>query len=261
MRPSSLVVFVALLAPPLEARAEGTERPLPDSYNEVPDAARPAPLDEDVALPQLPKQRLLDVGPRALLVTRLAESEIDGEPTGISYDPAPGVGAALRVLVHRYFQVGVSWNWATHTLSIDRGALGIDGSVESNSVTSYELAVNLMPTLPIGDRVRLWGSVGMGWGRHYYPPMHVSDASGTFTVRDRAASFVDFPLGIGGLVEVVPQWLSIDLEVIAAPALPEDGSARIPIDVLDGAGRRRTVGPIPGANVSFIQALGVSVLL
>ena len=261
MRPPLLVLFAALVSSPIAARAAEGERPLPDSYNEVPDDARPAPLDEDVPLPALPKQRLVDVGPRALLVTRLAESEIDGERTGISYDPAPGVGAALRVLAHRYFQVGASWSWATHTLSFDPGALGIRGTVESNSVTSYELAVHLMPTLPIGDRVRLWASAGVGWGRHYYPPMHVSDATGSFTVRDRAASFVDFPLGIGGLVEIVPQWLSIDLDVLAAPALPEDGSARIPIDTLDGAGRRHRIGPIPGAKVSFIQAIGLSVLL
>jgi hypothetical protein len=263
VRRSCLVALLFALAAsaPGSARAEGGERPLRDTYNEEPDAARPPPLTEDVELTTLPKERHLDVGPRALLVTRLAESEVEGERSGITYDPAPGVGAWLRVLVHRYFQVGASWTWATHKLSMERGALGIDGSIETDSVTSYSLELHLMPTLPIGDRVKLWGSAGVGWGRHYYPPMHVRDASGAFTIRDRAASFVDFPLGIGGMVEIVPQWLSIDLDVVFAPTLPEDGSARIRTQTIDGAGRRREVGPIPGATVSFIQALGLSVLL
>lgn len=258
--PAASLFALAALAPGAARAADG-DRPLPDTYNEAPVAARPPPLTEDVELTTLPKERHVDVGPRALLVTRLAESEVDGKETGISYDPAPGVGAWMRVLVHRYFQVGASWTWATHKLSMDRGALGLGGSIETDSVTSYSLEVHLMPTLPIGDRVRLWASAGVGWGRHYYPPMHVTDASGTFTVRDRAASFVDFPLGVGGMVELVPQWLSIDLDVIAAPTLPEDGSARTEIHSLDGGGRRRLVGPIPGTTVSFIQALGLSVLL
>jgi hypothetical protein len=91
--------------------------------------------------------------------------------------------------------------------------------------------------------------------------MHVTDGTGAWTVRDRAASFVDFPLGIGGMVELVRGWLSVDLDVLIAPGLPENGSARIPIRAIDGTGGQRTVGPIPGANVSFTQALGLSVLL
>ncbi len=253
-----MLTVAALVAP---ARGADDERVFPETYNQVPDRPRPPPLDDEIELLTLPKQHLVDVGPRALLVTRLAESEIDGRDTRISYDPAPGVGAAMRVIVHDYFQVGASWAWATHKLSIERGALGIDGSIEVNSVTSYALSVHLMPTLPIGDRVRLWASVGAGWGRHYYPPMHVTDGTGAWTVRDRAASFVDFPLGLGGMVELVPGWLSVDLDVLVAPGLPEDGSARIPIQAIDGTGGQREVGPIPGATVSFTQALGLSVLL
>ncbi len=259
MRLAFLAALVASV--PAVAWAEGAERPLPDTYAQVPESARPRPLTEDIELQTLPREHRVDIAMQALLVTRLAESEIDGRETGIAYDPAPGVGAGLRVIVHDYFQVGAGWTWATHSLTMQKGALGIDGSIEMNSVTSYSLAVRLMPTLPLGDRVRLWASAGVGWGRHYYPPMHVEDASGSYTVRDRAASFIDFPLGLGGMVELLPGWISLDLDVTAAPCLPEDGSARIPITVLDGAGRRKNVGPMPGATVTFIQALGLSVLL
>jgi hypothetical protein len=259
VRPALVAAFVASL--PAVVQAEEPQRPLPGTYAEVPESPRPPPLDQDLELPQLKKEHRVDISTQALLVTRLAETEIDGKETGIAYDPAPGVGATLRVIVHDYFQVGAGWNWATHTLTMEKGALGLDGDIEMDSVTSYSLAVHFMPTLPIGDRVRLWASAGIGWGRHYYPPMYVKDASGSFVVRDRAASFVDFPLGIGGMVELMPNWISLDLDITVAPGLPENGSAAIDITTLDGAGRRRTVGPIPGAMVTFVQALGLSVLL
>ncbi len=255
MRCAAFLLLILLVA------REGRAAEPPPAVRAPAGPERPPPLDEDLELPSLEKEERVAIGAHALLVTRLAEAEVDGEATKTSYDPAPGVGVAARVLVHDYFQVGAAWKWSSHALTFERGALGLGGVIEMDSVSTYTLALHLLPTLPIGERVRLWASAGLGWGRTYYPPMRVRDGSGAFVVRDRAASFVEFPLGLGGMVEIVPGWLALDMDVTAAPTLPEDGSARVPITTLDGQGRRREVGGLPGASVGFVQALGLSVLL
>jgi hypothetical protein len=276
--PFSLAALAAVVASggAAVARAEappGAAEAPPATYAEHPERARPPPLLDDVSFDDLPgtpaegeapppaKERRVDLGTAAILVTRLAQEQLDGEPTKVSYDPAPGVSLYARIVVHDYFQVGLGWQWTTHGMRAERGALGVDGSVEEEEVTSYSLAFHLRPTLPLGDRVRLWASAGLGWGRLYFEPMRASDASGTYVIRDRAASFVDFPIGLGGMVELVPSWLSLDLDVTAAPSFPDDGSAHVPVSTIDGAGRKREVGPLPGAAVTFVQAVGLSVLL
>ena len=174
----------------------------------------------------------MDVGLYAMVVARITDEGDDGVGRGVSYDPGPG-----------------------------RGALGIDGQLESDFVTSSWLDARLLPTLPLGDRVRLLGIAGIGWGRVELPPVRATDASGTYFVRDRAASFFEIPLGVGGSVELVPRWLSLDLELVVAPNFSEDGSAYIPVQSLNGLGHKQEIGALPRFPVTFVQALGLSLLL
>jgi hypothetical protein len=230
------------------------------------EAARPRPLPLTEPLPDSashrpPPERRVDVGAYALVVTRMTDEDVDGVGKGVTYDPGPGIGVAARIQVLRWFQVEAVFGWATHDVVYDHGAIGVDGDIESDFVTSSWLDARLLPTLPLGDRVRLFGIAGIGWGRVELPPVRATDASGTYWVRDRAASFFEIPLGLGGSVELVPRWLSVDLELVAAPNFSEDGSAYVPVQALDGLGHKHEIGPLPRFPVTFVQALGLSLLL
>ena len=243
------------------ARESHAAKPDPAPSKGATDAPRPPPFPGDPPLAKLPSLHRFDIGPEALLVNRLASDTIDGLPSHISYRPTLGFGVHARVQVIRYLQVGAYFAGTTHGINFGPGALGVHGSIDSESLTTLWFGAKLMPTLPLAERVRLWGTLGLGWGRFELPQMTVREPGRqAFIIKGRGNSFVEFPMGFGVSFEVIKNWLSVDVELTGAPMLHKKGTSFVPVQALDN-GHKRTIGPMAETHLSFVQSLGLSLLL
>lgn len=260
-----LVAAVALAPASAWADDEKTPPPKAEPAAKEP-AARPPAFDDLDASPDTartfdatPTGRHLDIGASFIFVSPIANS-LEVTPPTLRYDPGSGVGVSGRIVILPYLQAAFVFSWAAHGLDIDRNALGLSG-VSGGPLTSYRLEVHALPTLPLGERVRLFGIVGLGWGRLEVGALHSADESGTFLIRGRGASYFDVPLGLGASIAILPGWLSLDAMFWGAPTFAKKGTAHTPIQAFDGEGKPRTVGPMPQVPVWFTQSLGFSLLL
>lgn len=221
---------------------------------------RPAPLKAEEPLARVPAQRHVDVGSSVVFVTPISNS-IEDAPPKLQYEPGPGISAYVRIVLMKYLHVAAVFSWAPHVISHDHDALGLQGLDEVGSVTSYRLEAHAMPTLPLGDRVRLFGILGLGWGRLEIGSMYGTDENGRFLIRRRGASYFDVPAGLGTSIELLPHWMSLDFAIWAAPTFAKEGTAHLPIVAIDAGGEGQTVGPLPQMPILFVQSLGLSLLL
>ncbi len=225
------------------------------------DAPRPPPFRDDLPLATLPPMHRLDVGADALLVNRLASDYIDGAPSHIAYRPTIGFGIHARVQIIRYLQVGAYFYGAEHGFAFGQGALGIRGNIDSEALTTVAFGAKAMPTLPLGERVRLWGTLGVGWGRFEFPQMTAREPGrDPFVIKGRGNSFVEFPMGLGASFEIIKNWLAVDIEITGAPLVHKKGTSFVPVQALDN-GHERNIAPMPESHLSIVQALGLSLLL
>lgn len=258
---------LALLLGARDARAGAPEGGAAPSASSAPPApasasapARPPPLEED-APPATGRARHVDLGTAAVLIAPLADSVEEG-PSKVHYAPGPGFSAYARILLCDYLETAAVFSWAVHDIESDAGALGQAGLLDDGPLASYRLEAHVMPTLAIGDRVRLFLIAGLGWGRLETGPMHVREADGSsFVVRGRGASYFDVPLGLGASFELVPNWLGLDVMSWASPTFAQHGTAHTSVQSLDAEGHPETVGPLPEVPVWFVESIGLSVLL
>jgi hypothetical protein len=252
---------VAPASVPAPAPEAAPAPPMPPTYAAPPPLERPPAFDHEPAEPSLPRERRLDVGGSVLFVSRIGASEASGLPSRVDYEPSVGFGVHLRLPVVRWLQVGAYFGGAEVGLDLAPGALGVDQLETDDNLTTAWFGTKLYPTLHVGQLVRLWASVGVGWGRFEYPAMNARDASGRFRVQTRGNSFVEFPVGVGGAVELIDEWLSLELELGVVPTVHREGTSFIGAQATDGAGQLRDVGPLPRSPLGFVQSLGLSVLL
>ncbi len=229
--------------------------------------ARPAPLAELDAAPEgarsfdaTPTGRHVDIGSSFVFVSPIANS-LEREPSKVHYDPGVGVAVSGRIVLLPYLHAAAVFSWAAHTVDTDRTALGVTGGLVSGPLTAYRLEAHALPTLPLGERVRLFAILGLGWGRLEVGAMRAADAGGVFVVRGRGASYFDVPAGLGGSVELLKGWLSLDGMFWAAPTFAKEGTAHTPIQAYDSAGKAVNIGPLPEVPVWFVQSVGLSLLL
>ena len=256
-RATTLAWFVLGAIVPSIARAEPADAV----------SARPAPL-APLELPERPHPRRVDLGVRGLVVTRFAESEIDGVSTRARHEATPGVGVNVRVPVLDVLDLVGAWGLSTVRLGLDSGAPGTSrigaGPAEPDAPVgglAWWMQARVEPTFDLGTDVVLRGIAGVGWGRIELDPSHAHDADGPFLVRDRSASIVEFPLGAGVSVELVEGWLKLEVELLVSPTLTTDGTAHVPVGVVAGDGSAGRVVALPRAPVSLQQAVGLAVQL
>jgi len=230
-------------------------------------SARPEPFSDLDKSPETartfdatPTGRHVDFGASFIFVSPVSNSLEEAPPT-LRYDPGSGLGVSGRIVILPYLHAALVFSWAAHGLDIDRGALGVPGGLSGGPLTSYRLELHVLPTLPIGERVRLFGLAGLGWGRLEIGVMQGAGEAGSFLVRERGASYFDVPLGIGASIALLPNWLSLDAMLWGSPTFAKKGTAHTSIQAFDGAGEPRTVGPLPEVPVWFTQSVGLSLLL
>lgn len=251
---SFAVLLLACVARPGIALAE--DKPPPLSL----DSGRPPPLNGDSPIARYPRERHVDLGASFVFISPVSNS-LEDEPPRLRYRPGPGASAYARVVILPWLQASFVFSWAAHPLDIDDQALGVSGPFEAGEMTSYRLEAHALPTLPLGDRARIFAILGLGWGRLEVGPMYAHDAAGRFLIRGRGASYFDVPAGLGASVELIRGWLGLDLALWGAPTFAKDGTAHTPLSAIDASGKPQTVGPLPETPVWFVQSLGVSLLL
>lgn len=256
----SLVVGALLvwLAPGVAVAAP----PAPPSAAPLAEAppARPAPLTDDLPEASIERGRHVDIGATFVFTSPISNS-LEAEPTRLRYEPGPGVSAFARIVLFDYLHAAAVFSWGIHPIDADAGALGVAGTLDAGPMTSYRLEAHALPTLPLGERVRLFGIVGVGWGRLEIGPMYAESAGGRTLIRGRGASYFDVPLGLGASIELIPKWMGLDMAIWGAPTFAKDGTAHTSLVVIDGAGQKQAVGPLPEVPVWFVQSVGLSLLL
>lgn len=228
---------------------------------------RPLPEVEGPAPP--PWERLLEVGPDFVLALRpFADGVVESE---ISYKPAPGFGIHLHWEIFKWLRFHPYFFHAIHNVDIPQDALFIENdplsiapgsTISDTNVETFAFGAKVAPTLPITDRLRAWLSAGVGWGRFNFDAMTVTEPSGLeLAVEDRSGVFVEFPLGLGISFDVIERWLAIEYEATAAPIIGQSGDAHEVFQVVNEAGQIRNIGPFGAIEVTFLQILGVSLIL
>lgn len=223
----------------------------------------------DIEAPDAPAwERHLEIGASFAFVLRPFAQAL--APTDIAYGPAPGFGVHLQWPVFSWLRFHPYFIHAFHSLDIPQGALqsatalsiSADATVADARVATFVLGAKIAPTLNFTDRWRGWVTAGVGWGRFEFPTMTVTEPGGaTYTIRDRAGVIVEFPLGLGIAFDVIERWMSIHYEATAAPITGQSGNAHEVFQAVDADGTIRDVGAFGAIEASFVQTLGVSLIL
>jgi hypothetical protein len=210
----------------------------------------------------LPWERHLELGADVAFVALPASADAEGRATPIRFDPAFGFALHLNIDVFRYLRFTTYLVDSRHTMSLPPGSLGQPGTIEDARVHTFRFGARASPSLPLTERVRLWATAGMGWGQLEFSRMTITDPSkNPFTIRERADAVLELPLGIGASFEVIPRWLSVQLEVTYAFDLGQEGTGQSEAQAIDDAGKKRRIGGLPRLSGLLVQTLGVSLLL
>jgi len=233
------------------------------------EASEPRPPLEELRKPEPPLwEPRLEVGGAFAFVLRPFANAV-APNTGISYKPAPGWGVVLRWTIYDWIAIHPYFIDSHHRLGVPAGALATDANnsiaadatVETNSTTTFAFGAKLAPTWEIIDRLRVWGAVGVGWGRFEFPTMTLTEGDTSFTVEDREGVFIEFPMGLGISYDVIDRWIAVGYEATAAPITGQTGAAHEPYQAVDEDGNTRDVGPLGAIEASIVQTLSVTVIL
>jgi hypothetical protein len=253
----------ALAADPVNVAVVETpaDPTLYDAVSSEPNRPRPLPVETETP-PRVPTERRLDIGVGPAFVARFASSEAGNDPSGVTYLPTLGLEVHVRIPIVESVEVSPYLVVASHAVDLPDGSLGVNGSIESGSVTAMCFGARVARTFQVVEAVRVWGSAGVGYGRMEFGRMIAQEGGRpAWEIRDRGASFVEFPFGLGGSYTVVPRWLSVDLEGSAGPVLDKQGTAFATTRAIDDSGLVRRVGALPEIEATMVIALGLSLIL
>jgi hypothetical protein len=260
---AAMATSLAALAP--AARADTPPAPPAPDAERAPRPALP-PLPE--AKP-LPWEQHAEIGAGIAFVENISSTTAgDGSVTPVRLRPGVGFHVRLGWELFRYLTFTGYMVEVDQTLVMPAGSLGFTGAVVGPAAHTYFFGGRVSPTLPIGDRARLWATVGGGWGVVAYPDLTVvqlggapSAARAPFTIRGRTADVVEIPLGLGASFDIIPRWLRVHTELTYSFYPSQLGDALQTGQAVDGTGMLRSVGAMPHLDGAFIQTLGLSLIL
>ena len=262
------------LAPPIvQAATTAKAEPPADrddalgSEDEPAGPARPALEEaEPETMPDTPRR--LDLGADVVWVSRPFEGSHD-PPSRIRYRPTVGAGFHLGWDLFDFLRFRAFFEWALHGVTIPPGALTTSSAASISpkatipdlSANTYCFGAQIAPVWHLDAHVRAWIGAGIGWGRFNFPEISVGPAAAPFVVPERAFVFWEVPLSIGVAIDVVPDWVSIEYQATAAPTFGLAGTALEAAQAVDAKGNIRDVGAFGSIQGSFVQTLGVALIL
>jgi hypothetical protein len=240
------------------AGAAGQRPPHPDTP-----ARTPLPAGPDAK--KLPWKRHLEIGGDFAFVQRAASEDENGNASGIRYAPAVGFGVHARWELFKYLRFTAYFLDASHEVDMPAGTgyLGQSStsSYEIDKVHTFSLGARFSPTLPLTERARAWLAFGVGWGRLEFGEMEIIEGSRVITVDDRADAFVELPMGVGASFDLVPRWLSVEVEITGAFVFEQPGDALRNVQGHDNQGHLHDIGGFPVVDGTFVQTVGLSLIL
>lgn len=250
--------------PPPAGPAKSAEEPPP----------RP-PLPDVPEEPTLPWKAHVELGSYLAFVSRTAKTP-EALPV-VRYEPTVGFGLQGSFEIFKYLRFQAYFVDARHDIVLPPGSLCVENdppgvcqgrTLEIGPMYTFAFGARFLPTLALSRRVRVWAALGAGYGRMELDRMTVTEPNplnperpNQYTVRDRSVAFVEFPLGGGASFEVIKDWMRINFEITGAFINNQDGTATEPVQAIDATGKKRAIGGFPGLAGSFVQTLGLSLVL
>ncbi|APR82389.1 Hypothetical protein A7982_07738 [Minicystis rosea] len=228
------------------------------------DTKPPRPPLIDVPSPRrLPWEQHLEVGGGFAITATPVSRDGERNPTSVRLRPGPGFHIRLSwEVLRKYLWFTGYVTESSHPLSLPAGALGLSTKLTEDSAWMYTFGARLSPTFPLGDRVRIWGTAGAGWGQVRYPRLCPKQpCDGVLMVRERAASVLEIPVGFGAAVELIPRWLRIHAELTVSLLPGQTGPALDRTQAIDAAGKIVDVLPMPRLDSIITQTIGLSLVL
>jgi hypothetical protein len=265
MRHATAGAGLALLLTTLPALADKPADAKPAEPTGDPADTKPArpPLSEAPPREPLRWGEHLEVGGGLSIVATPGSAAVDGKATNVSLKPGAGFHLRLSWEVFRWLWFTPYLVEARRPLSFGQGgALNLSGVQLEGTAWMYGFGARVSPTLPIGDRVRLWITAGAGWSHLNYSRICPSNGCGTsYVIHERAANFVEVPLGLGAAFEIVPRWLRIHVETTWSLLPSQTGEALDAGQTLGPDGKIVPVTGMPHLTGSFTQLIGLSLVL
>jgi hypothetical protein len=238
------------------------------------DPPRP-PLPDIPPAPTLPWKAQVELGSYLAFVSRTVNTT--EELPIVRYEPTLGFGLQGSFEIFRYLRFSAYFVDARHDVVLPPGSLCVENdsagvcqgrTLEIEPMYTFAFGARFLPTLPLTRRLRVWAALGVGYGRMEFNRMKVTEPNplnpqqpNQYIVRDRSVAFIEFPLGGGASFEVIKDWMRINLEITGAFINNQDGTATSNVQAVDATGKKRAIGGFPQLAGSFVQTLGVSLVL
>jgi hypothetical protein len=228
----------------------------------------PRPVLPDVDPPGKPPwQRHGELGVDFVWLARPFAKGLVDSP--VRYKPYPALGFHLRWEIFRWLQFSPYFVWGEHPVHIPPGSLSTsspntvrrDAVIDSFKVSTFAFGAKVAPTWPIRKGWRLWLSAGVGYGRFGFHNMKVTEGNKSYDLPNRDGVFVELPVGLGISYDVLPRWLVISYEASGAAVVGQSGPAHTTDQAVDADGKVRDVGPVGAIQASFVQTLGIGIIL
>ncbi len=243
-------------APEKAASAQGasetaTSEPAPPPVPK-PGDQQPAPVP---AAGPLEIEKRVEVGPRVGVRYYLAEGEAS------SYQPAFAVGGYARAKLLPFLHLRGYIERAWVPVDLPSSSLGIpDAALDQGSLSLLVFGATLEPTWVINDRFSAWFAAGAEWGRYTAPE---PESSGSVQVRTskRRALLVNYMVGLGAAVELMPDWVVLSANYNIGLVSTESGSAYDSIQAFDQNGQMLRLAPLSKFEFGMSAFLNIGVLL
>ena len=200
----------------------------------------------------------LELGPDLAYVHRASASPARGVSSRAAL--APGLLGRLALLP--WASVSFRYTRSFHTLDLASGALGTSAptlqAASNLQVTTLQGA--LQPTWALHPRLRLFASLGLGWGSVVAPAIRLVGESPS-TIRQRRGVFLEAPLGLGLTWWALPRWIALSYEASYAPAFRSSGDAYTPEAYVDRSGQNATAAAMPTFRGSAYHHFTVALTL
>jgi hypothetical protein len=230
-----------------------------------PDTPARTPLQPGRDARKLAWKRHLEIGGDFAFVQRAASQDDGGNASSIRYAPALGFGVHARWELFKYLRFTAYFLDASHEVDMPAGVgyLGQSAasSYEIDKVHTFSLGARLSPTLPLTERARAWLTFGVGWGRLEFGEMSITEGSRVISIDERADAFVEFPMGVGASFDLIPRWLSVEVEITGALVADQPGDALGNVQGHDNEGHLHDIGGFPVVDGTFVQTVGLSLVL
>ncbi len=174
------------------------------------------------------------------------------DASGIRYGGDLAVDVQARAYAARWLRISACFQRGHSSVDIPSGAYD---SLDLGSALSYSLGARLEPTWHVTDRFRASLILGVAWGRLQVPRMTVHDAGAQYMVKPRSGSFLEYPLGIGVAVDILPNRLSVSFESTVAPHTAQSGELFGTVQYTNDHGKLGHVQAMPQLQLSIANML------